>query len=571
MPRRIPSNAAARWHGGCYSRGVPQPLATALGLLFASVFIAGCGSTARPHEVAPALQAALAGKRPSTVEPAVWTDVGKFYTQRSGAPAWVNHKQPTQKATDAITVLHTASAHGFDSADYGEADIEALYQQIQKIDREKPEIRTPLAEFDARLTAALLALGRDVALGRTSPKVIDARWKSRRAEPDFAATLNAAVDEDLASWIDDLRPRHPEYVALQKALADVEGQRDKGGWPQVKAASLKPGDSSPAVVALRQRLAASGHVTGDSATSTSPVFDNDLADAVRAFQELHAVKASGIVDAPTLAAMNVPIEQRIRQVELNLERWRWMPDDFGAHHFMVNIPYFHLLARKDDKTVMDIRVVVGKVGNETPLFSDEMESVVFSPYWNIPDTIAENETAPAMARDPGYLAKQNIEILRVSGGKTETVDASRVNWDNPDDLRGLAFRQRPGANNALGLVKFLFPNEFDVYLHDTPADSLFARSGRAFSHGCVRVEEPEKLAQYVLRDHSEWDAAKMEIAMRSGVEKHVRLKEKIPVHIVYFTAWVDERGGLHFQPDIYGYDGKQAARPLRPAGIRRIN
>jgi len=520
--------------------------------------------------VVPALATVLSGARPATVEPTVWTDVAKFYTQRGGAPAWVNHKQPTQKATDAIKILHTATDHAFDPAGYGETELDALYQEIQKLERDTPDIHRRLAEFDVRLTAALLAMGRDVALGRTSPNVINAKWKTRRAEPDFAATLNAAIDGDLDSWIEKVRPQHPEYVALQKALADVRGQQAKGGWPQVKATSLKPGDSHPAVVALRQRLAASGHFKGDAA-STSPVYDNELVEAVKSFQDLHAVKASGVVDAPTLAAMNVPIDKRIQQVELNLERWRWMPDDLGAHHFMVNVPYFHLLARKDDKTVMDIRVVVGKVGNETPLFSDEMESVVFSPYWNIPDSIAENETAPAMARDPAYLSKQNIEILRTSGGKTETISASEVNWDNPSELRGLALRQRPGSSNALGNVKFLFPNEFNVYLHDTPADALFGRPTRAFSHGCMRVEEPEKLAEYVLKGYPEWTPETMQAAMHSGVEKHVKLKEKIPVHVVYFTAWVDEKDGLHFQPDVYGYDDKQAARQPPSPGVRRTN
>ena len=495
--------------------------------------------------------------------------MGKFYTQRSGAPAWVNHKQPTEKATEAIKILHTATEHAFDPAGYGETELYALYEEIQKLERDTPDIQRRLAEFDVRLTAALLAMGRDVAVGRTSPKLINAKWNSRRAVPDFAATLNAAIDGDLDSWMEKVRPQHPEYVALQKALADVRGQQAKGGWPQVKASSLKPGDSNPAVIALRQRLAASGHLAGDAATSTSPLVDNEVVAAVKSFQELHAVKATGIVDAPTLAAMNVPIEKRLQQIEINLERWRWMPDDFGAHHFMVNVPYFHLLARQDNKTVMDIRVVVGKVGNETPLFSDEMESVVFSPYWNIPDSIAQNETAPAMARDPAYLAKQNIEILRTSGGKMEAVSASDVDWDNASELRGLAFRQRPGSSNALGNVKFLFPNEHNVYLHDTPADSLFGRPTRAFSHGCMRVEEPEKLAEYVLKGYPEWTPERMQAAMHSGVEKHVKLTEKIPVHVVYFTAWVDEKGGLHFQPDVYGYDGKQAAGQSPSPGVRR--
>jgi murein L,D-transpeptidase YcbB/YkuD len=282
---------------------------------------------------------------------------------------------------------------------------------------------------------------------------------------------------------------------------------------------------------------------------------------VRAFQELHGLKGTGVADTATLAAMNVSLEDRIRQVEINLERWRWMPNDFGGRHLLVNIPYFHLLARENGKSVMDIRVVVGKADeHKTPVFSSEMSTVVFSPYWNIPDSIVEGETAPAVARDPAYLEKNNIEILDVSrSGGAAPVDYASVNWDDANQLKHLAFRQRPGPHNALGHVKFLFPNAFDVYLHDTPADALFARPGRAFSHGCVRVEEPEALAKYVLRGDSEWDDTKILDAMNAGVEKHVKLKEKIPVHIVYFTAWVDENGGLHFQPDVYGYDAAQAA------------
>ena len=247
------------------------------------------------------------------------------------------------------------------------------------------------------------------------------------------------------------------------------------------------------------------------------------------------------------------------------------PDQLGERHFFVNIPYFTLVARESGQAVMDIRVVVGKPGNNTPIFSEEMETVVFSPYWNIPDTIAESETAPAIARDPNYLARQGIEIMRVSGSGTQTVSPSEVDWGNPDSMKGLAFRQKPGAGNALGHVKFLFPNKHNVYLHDTPADSLFGRPTRAFSHGCMRVEEPEKLAEYVLKGYPEWTPETMQAAMHSGVEKHVKLKEKIPVHVVYFTAWVDEKGGLHFQPDVYGYDGKQAAGQYASPGVRRTN
>lgn len=511
---------------------------------FLAVIAGACSSPRTPHEVSPALETIVSGKPLPNVEPDVWTDVRAFYTQREHAPAWVDNRRPTDRAADAIAVLNTAHQHGYNADDYGAKDLLAMSQDVEKIDKESPERLKHNAEFDVKLTSALLALGRDVAIGRAK----DPRWKAQRKAPDFVAALAKVADGDVNDWIDAVRPPHSEYEALAKALDALHGQQEKGGWVSVPSIS-KPGASGPAVVALRQRLAASGHLEGDPAASGA--YDSDVEAAVKSFQELHGIKATGIVDQPTLAAMNVPLEARMRQVALNLQRWRWMPDDLGERHFLVNVPQFHLIAREQGKPVMDIRVIVGKVGNNTPLFSDEMESVVFSPYWNIPDSIAQGETLPAIARDPNYLARQNIEIVRTSG---EKVSAGEVDWSDPEALKGFAFRQRPGARNALGHVKFLFPNPHNVYLHDTPTDQLFGKPTRAFSHGCIRVEEPEQLAKYVLRGYSEWDEPSIGAAMHSGVEKHVKLKEKIPVHIVYFTSWVDENGGLHFQPDIYGYD-----------------
>jgi L,D-transpeptidase YcbB len=547
---------------------VPKVAFVADSLLVAA-FLAGCGTGPPRHEVGPALDAILTGQPVIPVRTEVWTDVATFYATRAGAPAWIDERREhsTDRATEALKLLHTKNAHALDAIDYGEARIIELHPLIKALDKRSAERLERLAEFDVRLTTGLLALARDVALGRTRPEAIDWRWKSRRQRPDFVNTLNKALDGDLSTWLESIRPQHPEYVALQKALADVEDQQRKGGWTRVPSA-LKPRSAGTAVVALRQRLAQSGELKGAPAASASPTFDEDVAAGVRGFQELHALKATGMVDPATLSAMNVPIADRISQIRVNLERWRWMPDDLGARHFFINIPYFHLVAREGGKAVMDIRVVVGKLGNETPIFSDEMESVVFSPYWNIPEAIVAGETAPAVGRDRDYLSRNNIEVLRVSNMRVETVDARDVDWDDPEQLKDLAFRQRPGSQNALGQVKFLFPNPYDVYLHDTPADSLFSRHSRAFSHGCVRVEEPEKLAQYVLRDNAEWDAGRMNAAMHSGVERHVRLTNKIPVHIVYFTAWVDDAGGLHFQPDIYAYDRKQRPALARKPDLR---
>jgi murein L,D-transpeptidase YcbB/YkuD len=481
----------------------------------------------------------VAGKPLPNVEPAVWTEVQTFYTQRQHAPAWVDHRRPTGKAAKVIALLNTARQHGYDPADYAAPELLEASQAVEKIDKQSPERLDRLAEFDARMTAGLLAFGRDIAIGRQHG---DANWKARRKAPDLVAAVAKAAD-DPDDFVDLVRPPHVEYVRLQKALDDLNGQKGKGGWVKVPSAK--------AVNELRQRLTMSGHLKG---SGNGDQGSGDLQAAVKSFQELHSLHATGVVDDKTLAALNVPLDWRIRQVAINLQRWRYMPDDLGERHFLVNIPYYHLIARESGKPVMDIRVVVGKPGNNTPIFSEDMESVVFSPYWNIPDTIAENETAPAVARDPNYLSRQGIEIMRVSSKGPETVNASDVDWDSADAVRGLVFRQKPGDGNALGHVKFLFPNPYNVYLHDTPADALFAKPGRAFSHGCVRVEEPETLAKYVLKDSPEWDDESIFAAMRSGVEKHVKLKKKIPVHITYFTAWVDENGGLHFQPDIYGYD-----------------
>jgi murein L,D-transpeptidase YcbB/YkuD len=481
-------------------------------LILTFIALPACGTSAT-DPVATALASILGGQPPIPVGDKTWTAVRDFYALRSGAPAWVAD-EVTPKAKDAIRVLQLAHEHGLDLDHYHAADLEARRQTLKDVKKDAANRAEVFADFDTRLTTALMMMGHDVAIGRSTPH--KSAWKARREMPDLAGTLNTAVSGDMTAWLAAIQPTHPEYEALRQALIDLEGLREQGGLP----------------------------------TPSTP-------EAIRVFQEHHAIPATGKLDAATKAAMAVPLDDRIYQVKLNMERWRWMPDDLGTRHFLVNIPFFHLQARENGKVVKDIRVVVGKPGNETPIFSDEMETVVFSPYWNIPDSIVEGETAPAMARDPRYLARNNIEILRVGDSGASAIDPASVNWDNPDELKQLAFRQRPGASNALGHVKFLFPNEHNVYLHDTPADQLFARPGRAFSHGCVRVEEPEVLAQYVLRHDPSWDLARIREAMHAGVEKHVKLAEKVPVHIVYFTAWVDDAKGLHFQPDVYGYDKKR--------------
>jgi murein L,D-transpeptidase YcbB/YkuD len=502
-----------------------------------------------------------------SVKAAVLADVREFYNRRTGASPWVKQTY-TSKAVDAVRVLSTAGRHGLQPADYGEPQVRQLIDTVEHSKGAAPDHGRLLAELDVQITTALLALGRDVALGRTAPNRGN-HWKARRTPPDFVGALNRAAEADVKKWLEMVQPRDPQYGALQQALIDLQGQLEKGGWPRVVAdRPFTAGKSDPSVITLRQRLRSGGYLSAAAAESTSPLYDAAVEAGVRAFQNLHSLRASGIVDGPTLTAMNVPIEDRIRQVELNLERWRWMPEDLGLRHLLINIPYYHLIARESEKSVKEIRVIVGKPdpAHQTPVFSSEMTMVVFSPYWNIPDTIAEGETMPAIARDPTYLTRNNIEILRRSAAAPTLVDASSVNWSDQRELSQLAFRQRPGSRNALGHVKFLFPSAFDVYLHDTPADALFARTGRAYSHGCIRVEEPEALAKYVLAGDADWDETRIAQAMRAGVERPVKLHATLPIHIAYFTAWVDDNRGLHFLPDVYGYDQKQAAELLAGSG-----
>ena len=465
-------------------------------LVFASFLLVGCGDHDDTPEVAAEIRELVAAKPPFSVKAQVWPDVREFYKRRDNVPVWIVRDKPVT-AEAALHVVQKAQEHGLEPSDYGEQGIERLLaMETSEENRDKDELDRSKrrAELDVRITTALLSLGRDVALGRISPAAIDPRWKARRTAPDFVATLTTAMAGDVNTWLEKIRPQHPQYAALQKALAGLRAQQ----------------------------------VQGQQAPSVSP---------------------------------DPGAQGRLKQLELNLERWRWMPDDLGARHIIVNIPSFHLLARENGQSVLEMRVVVGKAEakTRTPVFSQAMSTVVFSPYWNVPDSIVEGETAPAAARDPGFLARNNIEILRVSKAGATPVDPSSVDWDDPAELKELAFRQRPGAKNALGHVKFLLPNPFDVYLHDTPADQLFARPGRAFSHGCVRVEQPEALAKWVLKDSPEWDDAKIVEAMNSGEEKHVKLKQTIPVHIVYFTAWADDAGMIRLDPDVYGYDATQAA------------
>lgn len=327
---------------------------------------------------------------------------------------------------------------------------------------------------------------------------------------------------------------NPSYGLLKEKLADYYAIYEKGGWPVVagKKKGYKKGMAAPEIKLIKKRLQLTDNLPQ---ADTSQVFNDTLEQAVKKFQQRHGLKASGIVDETTLKEMNTTVSHRIQQLLINMDRMRWLPVQPRGNLITVNIPAFMLYVTDGNKKVFDMDVVVGKDGHDTRIFTGNLNQVVFSPHWNVPKSIVEKEILPAIEKDPDYLEKQNMEVTGENDGLPE-------------------IRQKPGGDNALGQVKFLFPNSFNIYFHDTPSKSLFARDKRAFSHGCIRLSDPTRMATYLLRNQPEWTATKINEAMNSGEEKFVKLKESVPVLIAYYTAWVDEEGQLNFREDIYGHD-----------------
>lgn len=330
------------------------------------------------------------------------------------------------------------------------------------------------------------------------------------------------------------------YKALKDQLATYYTIAKSGGWQAIEAdkKTYKSGVSSPVIASIKKRLQISGTMPG---TDTSQLFTDTLATAVKSFQQQLGYTPNGIITDALLKEMNVPVQHRLAQILMNMDRMRWMPEQPDGNLILVNIPEFVLHVYEAKKKAFDMNVVVGKEGHNTMMFTGDLNQVVFSPYWNVPESIVEKEILPAIQLNPNYLADHNMEMTNDEGSLP-------------------IIRQLPGEKNSLGRVKFLFPNSFNIYFHDTPAKSLFSKDKRAYSHGCIRLAEPEKMAQYLLRNNPEWDDSKIFEAMNSEEEKYVKLKKPVPVFISYYTAWVDDNGLLNFREDIYGHDKKLAQK-----------
>jgi murein L,D-transpeptidase YcbB/YkuD len=486
----------------------------------------------------------------------------EIYRQNGLLPLWIRGGQIDPSALTVHARLRAATLHGLNPADYR---VDWIGEQLAALrDAVSPAAADVIAGLDVAITLALLRYLADLHDGRAANRQVTGKWLSTPGFPEVGALLLAVTDPTrLEHFMDAAAPVYPMYGRLLKARATYEAliaaQREA---PQqlVLAGKIEPGATSELLAPIAARLIELGDLAA-SATLESR-YEGVLVDAVKRFQRRHGLADDGVVGKGTVAALQTGNRQRLRQIDLALERLRWLPPLVADRVIGINIPDFKLWAYGRDsadggrmKLMLQSRVVVGKEGrNATPVFIAPLSAIDFSPYWNVPISIARGEILPRLRRDPRYLARQEMEFVAADGQTvSEEVTPARLAAVERGAMR---IRQRPGLKNALGNVKFTMPNSMNIYLHDTPSRSLFAESRRDFSHGCIRVEEPLALAQWALADDPAWKETAIRQAMEGGKLRVVRLATPIPVVVFYTTATVDDDGTLRFLPDIYGYDRK---------------
>lgn len=465
-----------------------------------------------------------------------------YYHLRSFTPIWVRDSGPKTKGHELLAVLRNAGADGLEPTDYYVDRLSELMEQSDIYS---------LARLDLLLTRAFLDYGRDLSAGRVAPESVDSEINLNPTPIDASELIRGAEEADnIGPYALSLAPKTDEYARLATMLAEYREIAAQGGWPTVPdGETLKPGLDDPRVVPLRAYLFAVGDYDGDP-DEASTLFDAELAEAVERFQARHGLDVDGAVGKETLAAINTPIDDRIATMELNLERRRWMKDDPGERYVFVNIADQYLKVVDQGRTIHTARLVVGKPYARTPVFDETMKYVVINPDWTVPASIARNEYLPKLKKSPEALSKQNI---RIYAGST-AISPMSINWSTitKSDFR-YTLRQDPGPENALGVIKFMFPNAYNVYLHDTPSKGLFARPHRTFSHGCMRVENPIALGEVILGAQG-WSADRIRKVVASGEKTVVNLETPVPVHVTYLTAWVNKDGTVHFRKDLYGRD-----------------
>jgi len=531
--------AAAGACSGDKAGGVSRPEAEAPWAPAKLTSVKGVPAT----EIEAALKKKLTGSPPAKIDDEQWAHTKKLYRAFGDNPLWLSsdglHSDRAFALANAVLQVEQ------DGMRMDAYPVGPLAQAMIGVTQNKNPTADQLADADLILSAAFAALGEDYLTGQVDPKTVAQNWHiDPEDEQVDSALVRAMRISALDKAIATMRPQDPDYASLRKALDQFQQIVVKGGWKGVpEGEAVKPGErmSAMRIAALRARLAAEGFSAAGDSTGGA-VYDHALAGAVANFQAHHGIVVDSMLGKETVDALNQSAPYRAAQIAANLERLRWLPRNFGSRYIYVNVPAFRLDAYDKGEKALSMKVIVGEDFEDkaTPVFSDVMETVVFRPYWNVTPDIAAKEIFPKIQSNPGYLASNDYELYQEGG-------ATRV-------------RQRPGDKNALGFVKFLFPNDFNIYLHDTPNHELFEKDVRAFSHGCIRVEKPSELAQWVLG----WDASRVDAAMHGSDNNSVKVPQKIPVYIVYGTAYIRDNQ-LYFGNDLYDRDDKLVAQVMRGA------
>lgn len=530
-------------------------------LLAAFLMVQGLGG-AHAEGSANAIQTLLkSGKHPK-LRWGKFSDVAKplaqLYVQSDPAPLWVREGKPTPQAKAMIESLKGADDRGLNSEDY-DADLLSTWLAAPGLKSFDP---SEIADFDVALSIAATRYVSNLYLGRINPRTVGFGLNVEPKRLDVPKRVRELTQSAHPKTIlAELEPRFPIYRPLKEALLRYrklarELPHMRFGFP----AKFTPGMSHKDVPALRKLLVALGDLKAiKPGVETSELYDAELAQAVKAYQIRHGLGNDAIIGKATLARLSTPIPDRLKQIQLGLERLRWLPADVRGHYLIVNIPSFKLYGARAGEGLgqhdIQMNVVVGEAidGRNTPVFHSDMTMVTFRPYWNVPDGIAAKEVVPDILRDRKYLEKNNMEIVPNFSLQATALEPSKANLDKVA-TGALKVRQKPGGSNALGLVKFSFPNTNNVYLHSTPSKGLFNRDRRDFSHGCIRVQDPLKLAEWVLADNGDWPKDRIQSFMDGEVTKTINIKKPIPVYILYSTVMADPDGKVSFFEDIYGHD-----------------
>lgn len=496
----------------------------------------------------------------------------RFYQLVGYSPVWVDRHGLRPQGRTLLTALAASADDGLDPDEYLLPSLSASLQHAMAFS-DASLLDDPIGyiRLDVALTDAVLRYIQHLSQGRLAPESVSRQWFAppKASTEAIPAELARALNQNrLEAYFESLHPKGDAYRGLKKALQHYEQIKRSGGWPAIAPGpTLQEGDTGLRVEALKRRLRMTHDLSAQMSVDPSG-YDEIVTSAVKRFQQRHGLKADGLVGNQTRAAMNVSVEARIIQMQLNMERWRWYPDSFGDRYVMVNIPAFELRVIEAGRHIDSMRAIVGRKQRQTPVMSGRMTYLELNPYWNIPPKIARQDILPKVVGDPAYLHRQGIRIFDGWDHQARELDPAGITWENLSaGYFPYRLRQDPSQVNALGRVKFMFPNAQSVYIHDTPGRSLFNRQERTLSSGCVRVESPLVLAQYLLNNQG-WDRSRLETAIAKGQRQAVVLDNPIPVHLVYFTTWVDDDGTVQFRQDIYGKDQlHQAAISQRAADL----